>query len=187
MAFITATLKKMKSKLWLLLFLYSGFVVAENHVIFLDITHTKNSIRVKPQLDFHTSPQIKEAIDNGIRINIIAKTSLFEPQNLWFDKSIKQQKLTLEVSYFSLGKHYKIKNLKTDEQIGVNDYPQLWKEIENLMVFEFPKTLVTSNSWIKLRIMLDKGALPIAMQLPVLFDSNWDINTPWHKQKVKQQ
>ncbi len=176
----------MNIRLLALLFFYSGFVVAENHVIFLDITNNKNSISVKPQLDFQTSAQIKEAIDNGIRINIIAKTTLFEPQNLWFDKSIKQQKITLEVSYFSLGKHYKIKNLKTDEQIGVNDYPQLWKEIENLMVFEFPQTLVTSESWIKIRIMLDKGALPIAMQLPVLFDSNWDINTPWHKQKVKQ-
>jgi len=178
----------MKVKFLLLLFFYSGFVVAENHIIFIDITNNnKNNISVKPQLNFHTSPQIKEAIDNGIRINVIAKTDLFEPQSLWFDKSIKQKKITLEVSYFSLGKHYKIKNLKTDEQIGVNDYSQIWKEIEKLMVFEFPNSLITSKSWIKLRIMLDKGALPIAMQLPVLFDSNWDINTPWHKQKVKQK
>jgi len=173
-------------RLLLLLFFYSGVIVAENRVIYLDIIKNQNITSVKPQLNFSSSPQIKEAIDNGIRINIIAKSELFEPQTLWFNKSIKKQQTILEVSYFSLGKHYKIKNLTTDEQIGVNDYPQLWKEIEKLMVFELPSNLITPKSWIKLRIIFDKGALPIAMQLPVLFDTSWDISTPWHKQKVVQ-
>ena len=176
----------MNIKLLLTLLFFSTLVVAENHVIFLEISSNESSTVIKPQLDFHTSAQIKEAIDNGIRINIIAKVDLYEPQSLWFNKTLKKQKITLEVSYFSLGKHYKIKNLKTDEQIGVNEYPQLWKELEKLMVFEFPNSEITSKSWVKLRIMLDKGALPIAMQLPVLFDSNWDINTSWHEQKVMQ-
>ncbi len=177
----------MNTKLFILLVFFSTFAMSKNHVIFLDITKNQYNTRVVPQLNFRTSPQIKEAIDNGIRINIIAKIELFEPKNLWLDNSIEQQKITLEVSYFSLGKHYKIKNLKTDEQVGVNDYPLLWKEIEKLMVFEFSNSLITPKSLMKIKIMLDKGALPIAMQLPVLFDSNWDINTPWHEQKVIQQ
>ena len=43
----------------------------------------------------------------------------------------------------------------------------------------------SQNPWVKLRIMLDKGSLPTAMQLPVLFDENWDIDTQWFKKQVK--
>ena len=171
----------------LTLVLVSSLAVAENNVIYLDINTNQNTTSVQPQLNFTTSQQIKEAIDSGIRLYIIAKTNLFEPQNLWFDKNIIQQKITLEISYFTLGKHYKIKNLNNQKQIGVNDYPQLWKEMEELLVFEFPTEKITNKSWIKSRVMLDKGALPVAMQLPVLFDSNWDINTKWHNQKVKDK
>jgi len=35
-----------------------------------------------------------------------------------------------------------------------------------------------------MRIMLDKRALPTVMQLPTLFNPDWDIDTEWHKQKV---
>lgn len=167
----------------LLILLFSGICNAKNHVILLNISQKNHSLLVAPLLNFSTSNQIKEAIDNGTRIQIIAKAQLYKPHNWWFDESIDSKQIYLEVSYFTLSKLYVVKNKTTGEQLGFNDYEQLWKEFAKLAVFKLnvPKQ---SNSWVKVRFVLDKGALPTVMQLPVLIDSNWDIDTPWYETEI---
>lgn len=161
----------------------AGFCHSENHVITLVTTVNDDKLNVSPRLSFETSEQIKEAIDNGIRIQLIAKAQVFTPYQWWFDETIENKKTTLEVFYFTLGKLYVVKDKETGEQLGFNDYEQLWKDFEKIIQFEFnlPENKKAS---VKLRIMLDKNALPTVMQLPVLFNSNWDINTPWFKQEL---
>jgi hypothetical protein len=186
MDFTIATYKKMLTNKFLLLifalFIHQS-VAAENHVITLNISHNDKTVIIIPHLSFNTSNQIKEAIDNGIRIQFIAKAQIYQPNSWWFDDQIADSKINLEVSFFTLGKLYIVKNKETGEQLGFNDYEQLWKEFEKLMRFEYAQSVV-QDKWFKMRIMLDKGALPTAMQLPVLFDSNWDVNTPWYEQQV---
>ncbi|VAW41202.1 hypothetical protein MNBD_GAMMA01-609 [hydrothermal vent metagenome] len=174
----------MFKRLFIILLAVSFTCHGENYVIALDIVQQDNTIITTPQLNFKTSTAIKEAIDNGIRIQLIAKAQLFEPVPWWFDTTIGNQKINLEVSYFILGKLYVVKNKTTGKQLGFNDYEQLWQQFEKLIRFEFiaPKD---DKAWIKLRIMLDKGGLPTAMQLPVLFNEHWDINTDWYYQQVK--
>lgn len=158
-------------------------VLAENKVITLKITNHDKSISIDPLLNFKTSDQIKEAIDNGTRVQIIAKAQLYQSNNWWFDTDITNQKFYLEVSYFTLSKLYVIKNKETGEQLGFNNYEQLWEEFSKLITFEFIKPN-NKNIWVKFRIVLDTGALPTVMQLPVLVDSNWEIDTPWFHQKI---
>jgi len=156
---------------------------SENQVVSLQIQHNNDSITITPHLFFNTSTDIKEAIDNGVKLNIIAKTQLYEPRTWWFDNTISNVKVTLEVSYFTLSKLYVVRNKTTGKQISFNSYEQLWKEFEQLMKIEI-KTIVNNNSWVKMRIMLDKRALPTVMQLPTLFNSDWDVDTQWHQQKI---
>ena len=156
---------------------------SKNQILSLQVIHSNNSITVTPHLNFKTSLQIKEAIDNGVKINIIAKTQLIEPNNWWFDRIILNHKVTLEISYFTLSKLYVVKNRTSGKQLSFNSYQQLWADFENLMSIELDSD-ITDNSWLKMRIMFDKRALPTVMQLPTLFDSDWDIDTEWHKQKV---
>lgn len=170
----------------LLMLMVSGICCAKNHVMLLNISQQANVFIVSPQLNFITSEQIKEAVDNGTRIKIIAKAHLYEPHSLWFDTMIESKKKVLEISYFTLSKLYVVKNNDTGEQLGFNDYDQLWKEFEKLATFEF-NTPSNSNPWVKLRLVLDTGALPTVMQLPVLIDGNWDIDTPWHSKKIVTQ
>lgn len=187
MVFIIVIYKKMNFRIiksFMLILIFASYnSYAENHVITINITENEDSITITPQLSFKTSDEIKEAIDNGIRIQIIAKGQISEPQSWWFDQTINNKKINLEISYFTLGKLYIVKNKDTGEQLGFNDYEQLWEEFEKLMTFKYTK-FNRENKWFKMRIMLDKGALPTAMQLPVLFNSHWDINTPWYQQSV---
>lgn len=157
---------------------------AENKVINLNITQDSKTITVSPHLDFSTSQEIKEAIDNGIRVQLIAKSELYQPVSWWFDKSIDKDMIRLEISYYVLGKYYVVTNKKTNQRIGNIAYNKLWTDIEKLIVMEFSNP-GNNESWVKLRIMLDKGSLPTAMQLPVLFNENWDIDTEWFAQQVK--
>ncbi len=175
-----------KYRLLFLLMILTQACFAENHIILLNLVEDKKQITLKPQLEFRTSDQVKEAIDNGIRVQIIAKAQLYQNNSWWFDKTLANKKIVLEVSFFTLGKLYIVKNLNTGEQLGFNDYKQLWSSFEKLMVFNFTTDNINQKTFVKSRIMLDKGALPVAMQINVLFDSNWDINTAWHQQKVLQ-
>lgn len=189
MGFIIAIYKKMLTNKFILLIvtiLFYQTSLAENHVITLNISKSENTTTIIPHLSFNTSKQIKEAIDNGIRVQFIAKAQIYKPSSWWFDDQIAHSKINLEVSFFTLGKLYIVKNKDTGEQLGFNDYDQLWKGFEKLMHFEYTLT-TTQDKWFKMRIMLDKGALPTAMQLPVLFDSNWDVNTPWYKQQMSNK
>ena len=156
---------------------------SKNDILSLEVIQNNQSITVTPRLNFETSLQIKEAIDNGVKINIIVKTQLIEPNNWWFDSIIFNQKVTLEVSYFTLSKLYVVKNKSSGKQLSFNSYQQLWSDFEKLMTVVLDSD-INDKSWLKMRIMLDKRALPTVMQLPTLFNPDWDIDTEWHKQKV---
>ena len=167
----------------LLLLNISCLCHSENQVTGLNINLQNQTINISPRLNFLTSNEIKEAIDNGIRIRLIAKAQLYKPVSWWFDETLDNKKLNLEISYFITSKLYIVKNIDSNEQLGFNDYDQLWKDFEKLVEFNFNQK-ITDNTWIKFRIMLDKGALPTAMQLPVLFNDNWDVNTDWYQQQI---
>ncbi len=169
-----------------ILLIYCAHVQAQNHIITVNVSEENNLIHIEPKLNFSTSSQIKEAIDNGIRVQFIIKAQLYQPRSWWFDRVVENTKITLEVSYFTLGKLYIVKNKATAEQLGFNEYEQVWKNFEKLMTFNYEKASIENKSF-KLRIMLDKGALPTAMQLPVFFDSNWDVNTTWYQHNLGQQ
>ncbi len=174
------------TKLLLLLMTVNIAVAADNHVITINLNEQGDDLLIEPKLNFSTSQDIKEAIDNGIRVQFIIKAQLYEPYAWWFDEIIEHTKITLEVSYFTLGKLYLVKNKNTTDQLGFNEYEQVWENIEKMMTFRYNLSLA-KDKWFKLRIMLDKGALPTAMQLPVLFDPNWDVNTPWYQHDLSRQ
>lgn len=168
------------------MFFISNVLLAENKVTAIYAYQEKEVVKITPKLDFTSSKDIKEAIDNGIRIKLIAKSHLFQSIPWWFDDTIASQMIELEISYFNLGKLYTVKNTKSGAQLRFNEYTELWENMESLMVFTYRYDLFLKQKDIRiaLRIRLDKGALPIAMQLPVLFNDNWDINTQWYEQKL---
>jgi len=163
--------------------LFSGISCAKNHIMLLNVSQKDSSVQISPLLNFNSTEQIKEAIDNGTRITIIAKAQLYESRNWWFDNTLDNKKVFLEISYFTLSKLYVVKNKITGEQLGFNNYEQLWKEFQKLASFRF-NVPSAENPWVKVRFVLDKGALPTVMQLPVLIDNNWDIDTPWYEKEL---
>lgn len=172
-----------KRYLLFLVVLFGFSCNAENHITHLNIVSSKSEISVSPRINFQTSNAIKEAIDNGIRINIIAKAELYMDRSLWFNKTLDSKKLILEISYFTLSELYVVKNKTSGDQQAFNNYEQLLQDIDKSIKFIF-KQSQEEPLWVKVRVMLDEAALPTAMQLPVLFNQDWDIDTPWFKQKM---
>ncbi|HOP22059.1 MAG TPA: DUF4390 domain-containing protein [Gammaproteobacteria bacterium] len=162
---------------------YCSIALAKNNIILLNTVSKSSKLIVNPTINFQVSDKIKEAIDNGIRIQFIAKAETFIEKNWWFDETLESQKVNLEVYYFIMSKLYVVKNRDTNEQLSFNNFDDLWIEFEKLINFEFNQA-DNSDVFVKCRIVLDKGALPTAMQLPVLFDDDWDINTEWFQRKV---
>ena len=149
-------------KKFILLFVFfhlSWLCVAQNQVLSLSISQDEKNIIIKPRLNFKTSADIKEAIDNGIRVQLIVKAQMYEPTSWWFDKTIGNEKITLEFSYFILSKLYVVKNKDTEDQISFNEYEDLWRGFEKLAIFNFARQASkknNNNSWVKMRVVLDK-------------------------------
>lgn len=159
---------------------------ADNNIITLTQTVENNQLTVTPIVSFKTSDEIKEAIDNGVRIQLIVKSQLYSEKNWWFDTIHDNQKVKLEFYAFKLGQLYVAKNLETNEQVSFNDYSQLLEKGFQIVQFQFDLSN-KQNLMVRARVMLDFSSLPTTMQLPVLLSNQWDVNTSWYKQKVPSQ
>lgn len=168
-----------KTTVTLLLFLaFQNLFASEVNIYKINQWKSDQGIVVSPQFRVSADKPIEEAINNGIIITLIIKTKAVEKIAWWFDKTLKSQKQTYEVRYFSLSGQYQLKNLDNNSQNSFVTLNELWRYLSKKSNFIF-NLEGDSIDYFAARFMLDTGALPSTMQLPVLFDTAWDINSDW--------
>lgn len=132
-----------------------------------------------PQYTINASEVINEAINSGIVLSLIAKLHSHQNIDYWFDTTIDKQQLTFEIRYFSLSGQYQLHNVESDERNSFVSLSDLWRHIERRTTFNLPMSLAQDIDYFSTRLRLDAGALPSAMQLPVLLSSDWKFKSDW--------
>lgn len=130
-----------------------------------------------PQFTLPISEKVIEAIDNGIVITFVMQTNLFQAIDWWFDKRLESKINTYQVRFFSIISLYQLHIIRTDEKLSFVSLDDLLSYLEKEVVFEFKQN--NFASYFETRIFLDKQALPSIMQLPNVFDQNWNFNSDW--------
>ncbi|MCX7552878.1 DUF4390 domain-containing protein [Marinicella sp. S1101] len=134
---------------------------------------------IKPIYQLPISDKVVEAIDNGIVITFVMQVKLYQGIDWWFDTVISAGIKTFQVRYFSLGGLYQLHNIKTDEKLSFVSLDELLNHLGQEINFQFQ--LSPSVDYFETRIFLDKQALPSIMQLPNVFDQDWNFNSDWQR------
>ena len=141
-------------------------------------------LTVNPQYSISTSEVIDEAINSGIVLSLIVKLHSHKTKDFWFDNTLDKQQQTLEIRYFSLSGQYQLHNIENDERNSFVSLSDLWQHIERRTTFKLPLSLAQEADYFSTRLRLDAGALPSAMQLPVLLSSDWRFKSDWFESQI---
>ena len=145
--------------------------------------HTSEALIVTPEFKLVLSDEIEEAINSGIVITFVIQARLMDEVNWWFDRSISSKLQTFKLRYFSLSRQYELNNIS---QKSIQTFVTLDLLLDHLSTkTEFQFELSTNTDYIETRLFLDKQALPSTMQLPIVFDPDWNINSDWQKTEIE--
>jgi hypothetical protein len=168
----------MKIKL-LLLLVICGFSCASKAVELLGIQQQINQqkLLITPRFELEVSQKVIDAIDNGIVITFVYQAKLFQSKDWWYDTLVDSETQTFEVRYFSLSKQYQLHHTNSRNKLSFITLKQLLQHMGQQTVFDF--VAPNQADYLETRIFLDKQALPSIMQLPNVFDADWNLNSDW--------
>lgn len=169
-----------------MLALLAGFSSQLQAVELLDLKQQieQQNLLITPQFDLQLSQQVIEAIDNGIVITFVYQANLLQKVDWWFDRVVERKVQTFEVRYFSLGSQYQLHHINSKNKLSFITLKQLLTYLAQQTTFKF--NLNQQADYLETRIFLDKQALPSIMQLPNVFDADWNINSDWHTKPLSK-
>lgn len=170
-----------KLRILILLMLLSATAGATK-LIKLDQQVINNAIQVTPKFEIMVSKKVRTAIDNGIVISFVMQVKLFKSTDWWFDTRVESKLQTIQVRYFSLSSQYQLHNTNTKRKDSFVSLDQLLDFLGNETTFNFKAG--NYGDYFETRVFLDKQALPSIMQLPNVFDADWNINSDWQSTPV---
>ena len=124
------------------------------------------------------SPELGE-----LQSRLEARHKIFKFRDLIHKLEEKYQHI-YQVRYFSLSGQYQLHNTQSDERDSFVSLSALWRHLERNIQFEIPINQLENVDYLSIRLRLDTGALPSAMQLPVLLDSDWRFKSDWFESEL---
>lgn len=137
---------------------------------------------ITPKFQVDLTQKVIDAIDNGIVITFVYQAQLYQTKDWWFDTKIDSKSQAFEVRYISLLRQYQLLQTHSKTELKFITLNELLTHLGQQTTFEFKAN--SSIDYIETRIFLDKQALPSIMQLPNVFDADWNLNSDWQQTKV---
>ncbi len=142
------------------------------------------TLLITPQFELHVSQKVIEAINNGIVITFVFQANSRQSIAWWFDANVEKKVHTYEVRYFSITSQYQLHHLNSKNKLSFITLDQLLEHLGLQTTFEFDAE--KPADYIETRIFLDKQALPSIMQLPNVFDADWNLNSNWQQVPISK-
>lgn len=144
-------------------------------------------LQIQPNFEITSSDEIDEAIDNGIVLTLLAKAHFTRERTFWFDQNIHQVHHLYQIRYFSLSSQYQLHNTTTDERHSFVLLNDLWLHLESELRFDVAAEAIAAADQVSIRLRLDSGALPSALQIPVLLSTEWTFKSDWSQVPLEPQ
>ncbi len=142
---------------------------------------SETRLMVAVESEIELTADVIEALESSIPITIQTTIKLYRVRNNLWDKLIHESEFQVEIAYQSLYRTYRLKS--TDPNF-VDDYPTLDRVLESLgerrtyrVDLEDDRFHPDQNYVGKIKISLDRSALPSVMRLPVFFKNSWHLQS----------
>lgn len=138
--------------------------------------------RLSAVMDIDLPSHVVEAIENGLPITLATIVEVQRPRWYWLDVTVAHVERRHQLSYHALSQQYLVRDLKTGRQVG---YLALQEAIADLsVILDYPildaDALDSSRDYeVRLRVQLDRVALPAVLRTEGLLDSRWNLASDW--------
>lgn len=171
-------------KKWLLLILlFSCSVIAQDAKLEdISIKNRSDHWLITPHYQLSLSNAIIEAIENGIEITFVSECQLLAEKSWWPDRLLTAASLQFEIHYFSLTSQYQLKGVNHDYLASFLNLSDLLSQLGQKTTFQLldaPDASITTC-----RLYLEQRALPSTMQLPILWDDRWSLDSKWQRRPL---
>jgi len=176
-------LKKIKLSiffsLWMVLFLPSSIVAADNSLIIktAEINSQFEAYFLNADFDLSFNDDLDEAIRKGIPINFVIEFELKKPRKYWFDEEVAKKTKEILLSYHALSKQFILAESE-NRLIAFDNLTQAkneLKRIKNWRIFDKSQIDDTEKYSAYLLVKLDQTKLPKQLQADITSNQEWQL------------
>jgi hypothetical protein len=148
------------------------------------LTNTRDDLVVYFDVNDAFTPEMEEAVLNGIPTSFSFVAAIYRARTAWFDKKLSTREVTSTLKYNSLKQQFSVhRPWKTKPLSVVNSFEEakaLMVEIDNLLVTSLSTIKKGEKYQIRIKAELSKVTLPLYLHYVLFFLSLWDFETDWH-------
>jgi hypothetical protein len=147
-----------------------------------DVSYQNGYSFLAADLDYHLSPQAKEALHNGVPLSWQVNVRLNQTRDFWWDKVKLNYSLRYQLQYHALLNMYRVKNENTGE---IHNFSTLSAALDSMAIIRGLPLFNTKNSLsyqhhvIAIQILFEDGELPLPLQTQVIANPQWQLSSKW--------
>ncbi|MDA1331556.1 MAG: DUF4390 domain-containing protein [Proteobacteria bacterium] len=130
------------------------------------------------------SPIIQNALHKGVTLPFVLDFNVIRQRwNVW-DQTVVEASLPYRLSYNVLTRQYLIRDKLRERDASFNTLEQALDaagSIVDLVVFNVEQLVPKIDYEAQVRLRLEAGALPSALQLEALESDKWEVSSPWYR------
>jgi hypothetical protein len=147
------------------------------------VTNTRDHLLVYFTVSNCFTPEMNEAIENGIVTKFKFFVTLSMKRAFWWDNDVAEMQFTHTVKYDNLKEHYEVTLSEAgDKAIIVKSFEKVKKlmaDVVALKVVPLHKLHRGRTYQLSMMAQLDKIELPLHLHDVLFFLSLWDFETDW--------
>jgi hypothetical protein len=157
----------------------NDFVAQVKHA---EISHQNGYYFLAADLEYHLSPQPKEALQNGVPLFWNVDVHLNQVRHFWWDKVKLKYSLRYQLQYHALLNMYRVKNENTGE---THNFSTLSAALDNMSIIRgLPliniKNVEANRDYvIAIKILFEDDKLPLPLQTQVIANPQWQLSSDW--------
>lgn len=148
-------------------------------------THLADKVyQLSAQVDYHLTPQVLEALQNGVPIVIAIDIKVEKERNWWLNKTVAELKQGYMLLRHSLSEKYIVNNLNSGVQKDfsrIEDAIEALGHVDSLPILDAKLVDNGSHYRVLLRTYLDIEALPAQVRPLAYLSSPWRLESEWYQ------
>lgn len=140
--------------------------------------------QLSAEMRYQFSPQILDALQNGVPIPIALDMIIYRKRTLLWDELITELKQQFELRYLALINKYVVKNINSgfeESFVKLESMLDFLRIIEGLPLVDQNILSKQERYYALIRSRIDVEELPIPLRLRAYVSSSWDLASPWYQ------
>lgn len=184
-------MEKAQKALKILIFLFPFMLSAvpalgeEASLTDIVVTNTRDHLLVYFTVENCFTPELDQAIENGINTTFTFFVELYEKREWRLDREITELEISHSIKYDNIKKIYEVTLSEQDnKKVTLQDFDKakkLMAEVVALKVTSLQNLRKGARYRVRMMAQLDRIELPLYLHYVLFFLSLWDFETDWHE------